>query len=163
MLYFSYGSNMSTRRIRERTPLAQAVTVARLSKHRLKFHKKGKDGTAKCDAEHTDNARDVVYGVVFRISNSEKQVLDRKEGLRNGYEEKNVSVIALSGETFEVFTYYATHIDASLLPLNWYKEHVLRGAREHDFPSEYIATIETAPSMPDPDSERRETELSIYH
>jgi hypothetical protein len=30
--------------------------------------------------------------------------------------------------------YFATHIDSSLKPYHWYKEHVLRGVKENGFP-----------------------------
>lgn len=162
MLYFSYGSNMSTPRLTDRVPSARAVTIAQLHKHKLKFHKKSNDGSGKCDAEYTNNAEDIVYGVVFQISASEKQELDSKEGLRNGYEEKNVSVIAQNGEVLDAVTYYATRIDSSLKPYDWYKEHVTRGAHEHNLPPEYIATIDAINSIPDPDKKRHVKELSIY-
>ncbi len=153
---------MSTPRLTDRVPSARAVTIAQLHKHKLKFHKKSKDGSAKCDAEYTNNTEDVVYGVVFQISASEKPELDIKEGLRKGYEEKSVSVIAQNGETLDAVTYYATNIDPSLKPYDWYKEHVIRGAREHGLPPEYIATINEINSMPDPDTEKYDRELSIY-
>jgi gamma-glutamylcyclotransferase len=162
MLYFSYGSNMSTPRLTDRVPSARAITIARLHNHKLKFHKKSDDGSGKCDAEFTNDAEDVVYGVVFQIFVSEKGALDKKEGLGKGYEEKKVTVIKQNGETLDVVTYYATRTDLSLKPYDWYKEHVIRGAREHGLPLEYIAIIDAINSMSDPKKERHEKELSIY-
>lgn len=162
MLYFSYGSNMSTPRLMDRVPLARAVAVGQLQKHRLRFHKKSKDNSGKCDAECTNNENDVVYGVVFEIATSEKPELDRKEGLGNGYKEKTVSVYAQDGRELEAVTYYATSTDPKLKPYEWYKEHVVRGAREHGLPAEYVNTIEAAEAMLDPDYSRHEKELSIY-
>ena len=127
------------------------------------FHKKSKgDGSGKCDAEYTNNANDVVYGVVFQIAASDKLELDRKEGLKNGYEEKTVSVATETGQTLEAVTYYATSIDSLLKPYEWYKDHVLRGAHEHGLPSEYITAIEAVKATPDADKSRHEKELSIY-
>ena len=122
---------MSTPRLTDRVPSVRAVTIAQLHKHKLKFHKKSNDGSAKCDAEYTNNAEDVMYGVVFQISASEKPELDIKEGLRKGYEEKIVSVIAQNGETLDAVTYYATNIDPSLNPYDWYKEPCLSGCHTH--------------------------------
>lgn len=85
---------MSTPRLRKRVPSACVVAVARLLKHRLKFHKKSKDDSGKCDAECTNDEKDVVYGVVFGIAASEKPELDKHEGLNDGYEEKSVSIYA---------------------------------------------------------------------
>ena len=162
MLYFSYGSNMSTPRLVERVPSARIVAVARLQKHRLKFHKIGKDNSGKGDVECTNDQKDAVYGVVFEIAASEKPGLDRYDGLKNGYEEKNVSVYARDGEELTAVTYYATNIDPGLKPYEWYKEHVLRGAREHGLPVDYINIILAVESVPDPDKSRHERELSTY-
>lgn len=154
---------MSIPRLTDRVLSARAVTIAQLHKHKLKFHKKSKkDGSAKCDVEYTNNPEDVVHGVVFQILASEKPKLDEKESLGKGYKEKIVSVIAQNGETLDAVTYYATNIDPSLKPYDWYKEHVIRGAREHGLPPEYIATIDAINSMSDPDKKRHEKELSIY-
>jgi len=162
MLYFSYGSNMSVRRIGERVSSATPVTIARLAQHRLMFHKVGKDGSAKCNAAETACPDACVFGVVFDICASGKANLDRNEGLGRGYEDKRVLVEAADGQTLEVVTYYATHINASLKPFHWYKEHVLRGAREHRLPDYYIRAIEFVESIPDHDAMRHGSELGIY-
>jgi len=88
MHYFSYGSNMSIRRMVKRVPSAKVVTVARLSGHILKYHKASKDGSGKCDVLETEQIEDTVYGVVFDIAEGEKTNLDRAEGLGYGYEAK---------------------------------------------------------------------------
>ena len=160
ILYFAYGSNMSTRRLVARVPSAKAISVAMLRGHRLEFHKIGKDGSAKCDIASTSDLTDVVYGVVFAIPHSEKSMLDGIEGLGYGYAEKDVVVVSENGEVFEAVTYCATNIDASLKPRDWYVEHVLRGAREHGLPVEYIREIEAIESIPDP--ENYEKEMAIY-
>lgn len=153
---------MSTPRIKHRVESATVVSTAHLYEHSLRFHKKSVDGSAKCGIEHTTSPDDIVYGVVFEMLASEKHILDRYEGLGNGYDEKYVSIILPHGETVEAATYYATHIDASLKPYHWYKEHVLRGAREHALPPEHIAAIEAIPSIPDPDQDNHIKETSIY-
>ena len=160
--YFSYGSNMSTPRLAHRAPSLRALTVAQLQGHRLRFHKRGKDSSGKCDAELTDDATDVVYGIVFEIAASEKLQLDEHEGLHKGYEEKRVLVYTEYGKEIEALTYYATRIDPALKPYDWYKEHVLRGAREHGLPWEYVESIAAVEAIPDPDTPRCERELAIY-
>ena len=136
--------------------------MALLPGHRLKFHKKGRDGSAKCGIERTRDPADRVYGVVFDFHAREKIQLDLYEGLGNGYEEKPVSVQLPDGGSIEAFTYYPTHIDTSLQPYHWYKEHVLRGAREHGLPDHYIKRIESVASIADPDTDNHTNELSIY-
>lgn len=162
MLCFSYGSNMSLSRIRDRVPSARFVAVAILQGHRLRFHKISTDGSGKCDVEATDDQEDQVYGVVLEIEASEKPALDRKEGLGRGYEEKEVDVFTLDGKLMRPTMYFATNIDESRKPYHWYKTHVLVGARENHLPEEYIESIERVESVVDPDAARCEHELAIY-
>lgn len=161
MLYFSYGSNMSLARLRDRAASARLHSTAILPAHRLKFQKIGKDNSAKCDAEQTGNPDDRVLGVVYEIEDTDKPVLDRHEGLGSGYAEKNVEVMTDTG-TISAFTYFATHVDDSLKPFHWYKQHVLVGARENHLPTDYIAQIEAVESIDDPDAARHTRELAIY-
>ena len=162
LLYYSYGSNMSTPRLLKRTPSAKPVSIAYLNKHKLKFHKISKYGSGKCDIEFTNHPGDVVIGVLYEINPGEVSILDKIEGLGNGYGKKSVSVVIQNGKTVNAVTYYATKIDDSLKPYHWYKEHVIRGAREHNLPGEYIKSIESVESIPDPDPDNHEKELLIY-
>ncbi len=161
-LYFAYGSNMSTRRLQQRVRVVEVVTVAWLEGHRLKFHKKSHDGSAKCDIEQTGVAGDRVYGVVFRLPASDKPALDAMEDLGRSYAEKRVVVNSPAGEQYEAFTYYALVMDPYMKPYTWYKEHVLRGAREHHLPPDYIDRIERVAAEADADTERHAGELVIY-
>ena len=156
LLYFSYGSNMSTPRLSKRVPSAKHISIAQLQNHKLKFHKKSKYGSGKCDIELTNNPNDIVFGVLFEMLESEKSKLDEIEGLGEGYKKKLVSIIDSNGKSVIAETYYATEIDSSLKPYHWYKEHVLRGAREHNLPTEYIEFIEAIESIPDSDKEKHE-------
>lgn len=163
MYYFAYGSNMSSRRIQARAPTAAKMNTAVLAGHRLAFHKiSDNDGTAKCDACQTGDATDCVHGVVFTLAEQDKPALDRAEGLGRGYAEKVVQVSLTDGKVVEAITYYAIRTDPTLKPLDWYKSHVLRGAREHGLPATYIHAIESVEHIEDADNERREWELAIY-
>jgi len=162
MRYFAYGSNLSTLRLRARVPSATPLCVAALPRHELKFHKKGRDGSGKCDAWHTGNGKHRVVGVVFELAAADKPVLDDFEGLGVGYEEKWVEVVTPNGTLLEAFTYCALEIQSGLDPYEWYLCHVLTGAREHGLPTEYIQTIEAVPSMADPNALRHAREMRIY-
>ena len=161
--YFAYGSNMAVERLRARVPSASLLGIAVLAGHALRFDKPGSmDGTAKCDAAYTGNAADSVMGALYSINGGDLPLLDRFEGVGHGYERKIVSVMSASNETVRAETYIATHTGADLRPLDWYKEHVLRGARALQLPLTYIATIEAIVADIDADEERRTRELSIY-
>ena len=162
MYYFSYGSNMSSRRLRARTPSAQRIGIGVLEEHRLVFHKSGRDASAKCDAHHSGDPGHFVIGVLYEIHAEEKPILDKVEGLGSGYEIKDVLIRLDDGSLVEAFTYYATCIDADLKPFDWYREHVIIGAKENALPEEYVQIIEAIDFIKDYDSERRTRELSIY-
>ncbi len=148
MNYFAYGSNMSLPRIQDRIPGAEKIGVAVLTGHQLRFHKTGQDGSAKCDAFFTGKPDDSVWGVVFRITEEEKVVLDGYEGLGYGYEIKSVSVNFRDDTgTADAFLYYATHIDPALKPYHWYKAFVLAGAIENQFPESAIQAIQAVESQ----------------
>ncbi len=163
MLYFAYGSNMSIKRLTERVPSAIAECTGILYGHKLAFHKKGrKDGSGKCDAYQTKDPADYVLGVIYRINSGHKDRLDEIEGLGNGYEIMDVRIKTYSNNYMSAFTYYATNIIPDLRPFEWYKHHVVCGARESNLPKEYIDLILSTESVEDPDTERSHDELSIY-
>ncbi len=108
--YFAYGSNLSIRRLRARVPSVDMLCVASLEEHRLALHKRNKDGSAKADCFFTGDGRDLLWGCVFAIAENEKPLLDKVEGLGQGYEEKLVQVSTCTGELVEAYTYYATDI-----------------------------------------------------
>ena len=163
LVYFAYGSNMGSRRMQARVPNARQSGTASLPYHELRFHKISLiDGSGKCDAFRTGLKDDRVMGVLYHLGQDDLPTLDRFEGQGVGYERDEVDVLLDSGECIRAFTYFATRINPALQPMDWYLEHVLRGAGEAGFPEDYIARIESVASIPDPDSSRREHELSIY-
>jgi gamma-glutamylcyclotransferase (GGCT)/AIG2-like uncharacterized protein YtfP len=163
ILYFAYGSNMAIARLRSRAPSAELIGVAVLAGHQLKFHKRGmRDHSGKCDIPHTGRSEDRVFGVLYSIHSDELDVLDKVEGRGFGYERKTVTLRSETGETCEAETYIATQTDPHLRPLDWYKEHVLRGARAAGLPADYITSIDAVVADVDPNAERRARELAIY-
>lgn len=162
MHYFAYGSNMSHRRLSSRVPSATRVGKGVLKQHQLCFHKIGRDSSAKCDVFETGEESHMVYGVVYTIAQHEKTGLDHIEGLGNGYETKEVIIRMENGHEIRAFTYYATHLNPELKPLDWYKHHVIYGAMENNFPDWYTRKIAEVACIDDQDQQRRNQELSIY-
>ena len=157
---FAYGSNMSSRRLRARTPSARAIGSALLAGHRLAWHKVGRDGSAKCDIVETGRAEDHVWGVLFEIAEAERCLLDMAEGLGHGYEFKLVSV--RDGTLDRIAgAYHATDIDPTLMPFDWYLALVLDGAREHGLPQAHVDAIAAVAAAVDPDPLRRASNLAL--
>jgi len=157
-LNFSYGSNMATRRLRARTPSARAVGVAELAAHELRWHKRGRDGSGKCDVVP---AAATVWGVVFEIALAEKPLLDAAEGLHAGYAEREVGLVVAGRGPVRARLYHATDVDSSLLPYDWYKALVVAGAREHGLPQPYVRALDAVAARPDPDARRAAVHRSL--
>jgi gamma-glutamylcyclotransferase (GGCT)/AIG2-like uncharacterized protein YtfP len=126
-LYFAYGSNMLTRRLRKRTPSAVAVGTGFVEGHRLTFDKFSTDGSGKCNIVSTNDPGDRVYGVLFSIETCEVRDLDEAEGLGSGYQKSEVRVVSPAGAQMAV-AYVADNTNLLLLPYDWYKDFVVRGA-----------------------------------
>ena len=162
LYYFAYGSNMSSRRLEERVPSARAVDVGRLSGHRLAWHKRGGDGSGKCDIAPAQ-PHDAVYGVLYEMDAVEKPNLDRVEGLGRSYGQKSVELWLLNQQrVMTASTYYALIIDGTCLPYGWYRDHVLIGAREHGLPEDYVRMIESVPTFEDSDEVRERLERRVH-
>ncbi|GEM_PF-265545 len=153
-LYFAYGSNMFTRRLKARTPSATPQGTAFVEGHRLTFDKKSTDGSGKCDIEATGNSADRVCGVLFTISTAESAALDQAEGLGNGYRKGDLQIVTPNGISSAV-AYFATEKDPARQPYDWYKAFVVAGAVEHVLPDAYVEGLKAVPSKSDPDSSRR--------
>ncbi len=161
MYYFGYGSNMLTPRIRTRVPSAEPVMTASLDGWALRFHKRSRDGSGKCNIVPASSG-ERVYGVVFDVSNSDLRALDEAEQRGRGYERQNVTIQGDSA-TLDAFAYVAqaAYVDDALLPYDWYHALVLAGARQHALPRSYVAKVEAVRSYPDPNRERRQAHQAL--
>lgn len=144
-LYFAFGSNMFNTRMRHRVQSAEVIYVGRLDNHCLTFHKRGIDSTGKCSVEESEG--DAVWGVLYRIKNSEIASLDKAEG--SGYDKIELYVQTPEGVK-RAFIYKAKEdsmIEA--MPTEWYRDIVLAGAKENGLPAEYIEQIAMIEACPD--------------
>lgn len=136
-------------------PSCRCVAQAELAGYRLRFHKIGRDGSGKCNAERTGDDGERVLGVIYELAGRDKRRLDEAESLGAGYNEERLSLSG-SGGSQEAFTYFADpdHIDESLQPFEWYRQLVLWGARYHRFSDRYIIAIAGQRALLDPISSR---------
>ncbi len=160
--YFAFGSNLASARLLQRIPAATVQSVATLSEHQLCWRKNDHGQSGKCDIDFTGDPDHLVYGVVYYMTADEKLELDVYETAGFGYDHKTVEVTTLEGNSIDAFTYFALDIDHNQQPFHWYKEHVLRGALEHDFPLDYVEKIRATPSIDDHNTQRHQRELAIY-
>jgi len=160
LTYFAYGSNTLSAWLRKRCPSARIDGKAELRGFELRWHKRSKDGSGKCDIVRVDAPEAVVHGVLYEIDASEKPALDLAEGAGHGYQEATV-VVLFNGVERGAMTYQATDVDGALLPYSWYRAFVVSGAREHRLPEDYIALLEAVHSIEDEDRDRHTKNISL--
>lgn len=146
---FAYGSNMLCARLRDRCSSAESLGVAELNGFMLRWHKRSKDGSGKCDIIRRPPPLMRVFGVLYRVAMRQKCLLDKAEGLGEGYAEIDIDVFC-EGKQIDAKAYQAADIDRSRKPYSWYRALVVAGAREHRLPEEYISQLEAVATQEDP-------------
>ena len=150
---FAYGSNLDPTRIRTRIPSTRVVGRSWLEEHDLRFHVRGTlDGTAKADAFYTGEATHRVLGMIYTIRQVDLPTLDRIEG---GYSRVlhrlplDVDGERPGGRTVSAWSYHGRPdtIAEGLRPHDRYLDHVIRGARFHAFPGDYLQRLEDISSI----------------
>lgn len=143
--YFAYGSNLATDQKENRTGPIRKARRVRLGGWRIAFNKRGSDGTGKANV--VPDKTGAVWGVIYRCSPAALDEMDRHEGVSGGhYHRRHVRVQCESGNGVDAVTYVAgeSFVDNGLVPSPDYLATVLRGARSHRLPEEYIHEIEKA-------------------
>jgi len=162
-LYFAFGSNLSSERIRVQNPSAKFVATALLKGYRLSFnsHSTRWRGSPATIVKTDDDADDGVYGVLWELDLDHLSTLDDQEGVcRNVYQRLMVSVLPITKDdhendddfedaaaVVEAFTYQLCSHRCNLAeeearPSSTYKQVIVRGAREHQLPDHYLAKLE---------------------
>ena len=155
MLYFAYGSNLYPARFRARVDICLPKYIAQLQGYKLRFAKRGDDGSAKCTVRKSTIADIHVIGVLYQITVLDQKKLDRSEGLGQGYDRLWVTVYAKQ-QQYRAYTYIANqeYVDSRLKPYDWYLRYVVEGARRHRFPATYVRQLELIEAQRDPDEKR---------
>lgn len=154
--YAAYGSNLHPLRLGERVPSSRLIGTAFVAHFSLRFHKRSADSSAKCGIETPGEG---VYVAVYEMSRADKALLDRIEGVGQGYAEQTIAVPGF--DLCATYVAEPNYIDESLQPYDWYLELVLLGCRYLEFPEPYIASIAAVESIPDPDHARRQQNVSL--
>lgn len=126
---------MSSERLKARIPSARAVTTARLNNYSFICNKIGGSRVCYANIEYDENSQ--VYGVIYKLKPDDFNTLDTYEG---NYQRKEVMVETNSKE-INAITYISNYTGDNLQVADWYQEHILTGAREHQLPEDYIQTI----------------------
>lgn len=161
ILYFAYGSNMLSARLRERCPSASPLGRASAPGYRLTFDKLGRDGSGKATIVPGDPDRRL-NGVLYHISRTELPALDDAEW---GYIRRDdFSVVASEGlAALEAITYIAPPkiCREGLFPFDWYLELIRAGHREHGGSDEQVGSLSDIPVIEDDDRDRSARMFSL--
>ncbi len=136
-LYFAYGSNLASARLRERVPSAVVRGVARAPGFALRIDKLGADGSAKANLHPAPDPALVVWGAVYAIDLAHWSDLDACEG---GYARIEIDVWLGHAQT-RVQTYQSDRLTSEHVPFDWYKRLMVEGAREHGLPDAWCARL----------------------
>lgn len=147
-MYFAYGSNMLTTRLRARCDSAKFHSKALVCGYKLEFTKKSRDGSGKATLTKSDSVA-CTPGVIFRISESQSAELDRFEGAGNGYDRVADFQIEAPDGPRTATTYLATARE-DLLPYDWYLALVIAGAMEHGLGDSHIMHLRAQSCRSDP-------------
>ena len=155
---------MHPARLGERVPSSEQISIASVRGYVLRFHKRGQDGSAKCNMLYTGESDDVVHGVIYSMCESERGNLDHAEGLGKGYNIQQMTIATTAG-THKVFCYIAEQgaIDETLKPFDWYKALVVRAVEHQRFPERYIEQIRQVETIADPDRDRADKHFRLAH
>jgi len=144
-LYFAYGSNLVSARMRERVASARFHCVARLDGHRVSFGKLGRDGSGKATLVEEDGA--CAWGAVYALDPADWKALDRFEP---GYLRIAVTLASEVRGRLVATTYRAPETAPDPAAFAWYKQTVIAGALEHGLPAAYVDRLRGLPERPDP-------------
>lgn len=152
---FSYGSNLLFQRIRERVASVTVTGKYLLRGYSLVFNKQSIDGSSKANILKTDNSSDAVWGVIHKISEADKPILDEYEALGKGYDHMTFE-LEVAGIAHTIYAYVATEPQylAQGQPYDWYFDFVIEGAIENDFPADYIDKLRNFQSKVDTNQKR---------
>jgi gamma-glutamylcyclotransferase (GGCT)/AIG2-like uncharacterized protein YtfP len=151
MLYFAYGSNLDPVQMGSRCPTAQTVGLAALHDHRLVFPRNSETwggGTSGIVPSHGPT----VWGVLFEVTQACLDTLDTHEGFRgpgnpdNHYDREQVTVELTRPDDGSIprrvrASTYVARPAKPTPPSRRYLDTIVRGARHHRLPEEYIAAL----------------------
>jgi hypothetical protein len=161
MLYFAFASNLDPAQMAVRSPGHTVVGLAALREHKLAFpafsqHWGG--GTAGVAVAHGDT----VWGVLYDLTDEDLRGQDEAEGFRGPGDQHNVydreqvwvDLVRPDDGSFprrvRAWIYVARPWNGQL-PTRRYLDTILRGARHHRLPDDYVARLGRLPAAPEPE------------
>ena len=140
MYYFAYGSNMSEERIRENCKNPKFVDIGYIKDYKFVY-----DGYSirwgGAVANIIPKKGEIVWGVIYEISEDDLKALDRQEGYPKTYDRKEITVFCVN-KNIEIKAYvYLREGEPAGKPAKEYVDTCVKGAKEHGIPEDYIKNV----------------------
>lgn len=97
-LYFAYGSNLWLEQMTERCPNHRFIGKGILKGYRWIISKRGVANIIKSET-------DEVQGIVYEVTKSDEDILDRKEGVKSGSYRKEMLTLEVDGQNHSCLVY----------------------------------------------------------
>jgi gamma-glutamylcyclotransferase len=143
VIYFAYASNMAPEVIAPLCPQHRYLGVARLPDHRLGFTRRSvRTGTGVADVLQARG--DMVWGVLYEISDDELAAIDRKEGYDWAYTRVELPVqLGGGGPACMAVTYIVRSKEpVEVPPSKRYLGRIIAAARQRGLPDAYVRRLE---------------------
>lgn len=130
LYYFAYGSNISENRMRnERNVNYTFRKFAVLENYKLVFNKVSKKNVYLGYANIVESEGDIVQGALYLINESDINIIDKFEGVKNNHYYRSIVNVNCEGEKINAITYVAnpTMIRQNIKPDKNYLSYILEG------------------------------------
>ncbi len=157
MILFAYAGNMDYSAFAGNIPSAKKIGPAYLPGYTFSFNKDGEDLSAKANIMPSESSPgSKVWGVLMEIDDNEKGLFFNGDTWSSDFELQPVTCKTESEQEYaaEAFISKPHAVNDSQLPYDWYKERIIHLATLAGLPVEYIQSLESGISKPDPDVQR---------
>ena len=139
--YFAYGSNLDLPQMKRRCPSSKLISKGSLSGYRLTFNRFS-SGWGGGVADVIQEQGSEVWGLVFEISDSDLERLDRYEGCYKEqtslYERWKAVIDTPDGQVCDVWVYTVAEKQKFVKPTLEYLQIIKEAAKKWNFPKTYL-------------------------
>ncbi len=142
---FIYCEWLDSSLVKKYLPSAELVTTGTCEDHKVRFVSYEDDNGQKFAGGCclTPAPGETLYGVVWKISEEDLHKLDDLVNIHEGrYTREYRAVMGANGTPYATVSHSIKHPTGDSKPSEAYLSHMLAGAREFQFPEEYIQKLE---------------------
>ena len=139
--YFAYGSNLDLPQMKRRCPSSELISKGSLPDYRLTFNKFS-SGWGGGVADVIQDQGSKVWGLVFELSDTDLERLDRYEGYHKDctslYERWKTVIDTPNGQVSDVWVYTVVEKQKFVKPTLGYLQIIKDATKKWNFPKTYL-------------------------